>query len=173
MNKRIKYSYEEKLKAVLSVVKNHQSMQSAATETGCTRKAVSLWVSQYKHFGKTGLLSIKNNSYTESFKLLVVRHMNKNHLSLLKTAMTFSIPDPTVVLRWKRKYEKEGETVFMPDNRDEELKKEKRKRNLEGKTKEELVKEVEYLEVENAYLKKLRDLVQKREAGKRQKPSGN
>ena len=140
MNKRLKYTYEEKLKAVMTVVKEHQSMQSVAAEIGCDRKAVSLWVSQYKYFGKGGLLFKKNNIYSQEFKLRVIRYMKENHLSLLKTAMMFSIPEPTVVLRWKRKYEKQGDGFFMSsDNKELELELKKNKRKLIGKTKEELI----------------------------------
>ena len=169
-----RYSYEEKLKAVMLVIKEHRSMESVAREIGCDRKAVNLWKTKYKHFGNKGLLSKKNKNYDAEFKLSVVKYMNENHLTFLETAMTFGIPEPTIVLRWKRKYEKEGGSSFMPDNGNEELR--KRKGGLEDKTKEELIKRIEYLEVEVAYLKKLRDLVQKKEAirtGKRQKPSEN
>jgi transposase len=173
MNKRIKYSYEQKLKAVLLVLKEHRSKQSAATEIGCDRKTVNLWVNQYKHLGIKGLIN-QHNNYSEEFKLTVARHMDEKHLSLLKTAIKFGLSDPSTVFKWKRKYD-QGELPLMKEKA-KDLKKEKEERELKEKTKEELIKEIKYLKAENAYLKKVRDLVLEKEAlekGKRQKPSKN
>ena len=65
---------------------------------------------------------------------------------------------------------------FIPKNlcRDKYVKLDKSK--LNEKTKEELIEELQYLQVENAYLKKLQALVQERESrekGKKPKPSKN
>ena len=158
-----KYSYEEKLKAVMKVLKEHRSNQYVATEIGCNRKAISLWVFKYKRFGTDGLKIKRNKTYTQEFKLTVVRDMKENHLTLFQAANKFAVVNPTNLLRWKKKYESQGECCFM-EEKEKDLKKEKKRRKLEGKTKEELIKKVEYLEVENAYLKKLHDLVQQKEA---------
>jgi len=165
-NKCNRYNYEQKLAAVISVTEDYRSMQSVAKKIGASKQEVRRWVALYKQFGKDGLI-IKNNHYSVEFKLSAIRYMQMNKLSYFQTAVKFGIPCDSVLQKWKRKYE-QGENLcrnkFVNTDKPNE------------KTKEELIKEIQYLQVEVAYLKKLQALVQERESrknGKKSKPSKN
>jgi transposase len=178
MGSKSKNNYDLKLKAVLSVTEDCKSIRAVAAETGVSRSVVHRWVSLYKEFGKEGLLfQIRSCNYSAEFKLSVIRYMHKNNLSLFKTAIKFGIPHDVVLVRWNRIYNEKGVAGFIPKNQyvcgDMNSKK---KFKLNEKTKEELIERLEYLEAENAYLKKLQALVQERiarENGSKQKPSKN
>jgi len=178
MNKKSKYSYEQRLKAVLSVVEDYRSMQSVAAKIGASKQEVRRWVFLYKQFGKDGL-TIKNGKYSLEFKLSVIRHMEENKLSYFKTAVIFGIPCDSVLQKWKRKYDEQGEICFIQKNlcRKKYMSSKKIKLNEKNeRTKEDMEGELLRLQVENAYLKKLQALVQERVSrgsGKKPKPSKN
>jgi transposase len=92
----MKYDYDVKLKAVLSVINDHRSARSVAKEIGSEQKHIRRWVAMYKAHGIKGLLH-KANSYTGDFKVSVIRYMHENHLSLFETAIKFGIANDSVV----------------------------------------------------------------------------
>ncbi|WP_418174591.1 helix-turn-helix domain-containing protein, partial [Alistipes putredinis] len=51
----MKYSYEEKLTAVLSVVRGQHSVSSASKHFGISYTPLSRWIARYKEFGEAGL----------------------------------------------------------------------------------------------------------------------
>lgn len=76
-----KYSYEEKLDAVLRVVEDGMSYNASARITGTAKEHVRRWVMRYKQFGPEGLI-VKHRSYNGAFKISVIEYMHANHLSL-------------------------------------------------------------------------------------------
>ena len=176
MSRKLKYGYEQRLQAVFEVIKNYKTFQSVATEIGADKKEIRRWVAMYEEFGSDGLL-IKNRHYSVEFKLSVIKYMRENSLSFFKAAIKFGIPDDSSVREWARIYNEYGAVGFMQKNRcrNKDMNSDKESK-LNEKTKEELLKDLEYLQAENAYLKKLQALVQERialENGRRQKPSKN
>ena len=101
--------------------------------------------------------------------------MHAKHLSYLETSIHFNLGDNTIVRMWeqiyyekgpqglyeRKKYKKSGKPrkKRIPENNS---KIEKIKKDVKNMTKEELLEQNEYLRMENAYLKKLQALVQKR-----------
>jgi transposase len=174
MEKEIKYGYDQKLKAVLAVVKDYQSINSVAEKIGADKKEVRRWVGLYKQFGGNGL-SIKNGKYSLEFKLSVIRYMEENKLSLFETSIRFGIPSDAVVRNWKHAYDELGERGFIQRNlykdNDMNLKKFETEFEIdnEKKTKKELSNELRYLKMENEYLKKLTALVQSRKSNETEK----
>ena len=158
-----KFSYEEKLEAVLRVIEDGMSCQSSAHILGCAKRPVERWVDRYKQFGVEGLL-MKHGSYTGEFKLSVIEYMHKNYLSLSQTAVKFGIPTENTVGKWERIYYEEGPQGLFRDNRGRKSKmsSEKPKKPLSKETEEDLIAEVQRLRMENEYLKKLNALVQER-----------
>ena len=84
----------------------------------------------------------------------------------------------STVLKWERKYLKEGKDGFYVENRGKETKMDNpkkgrpRKRILDEQNQKDLILENQRLRMENEYLKKLNALVQERierENGKKQK----
>lgn len=178
MSGKRKYSDKQRLEAVLDVLEKGLSLCEVARRLGADHKNVRRWVAFYEQYGAKGIVPIKNNNYSGDFKLSVIRYMRENHLSLFEAALKFGIPNDSVVLAWDRLYESEGASALYRDNRGKMKKPHKRKqskqRASEKSTEDKLLEELEYLRAENAYLKKLRALVEQRvsrENGNAPKPS--
>lgn len=159
-----KYSYQEKLEAVLRVIEDGMSAEASAKILGTAKIAVRCWVARYKQFGSDGLL-LKNGSYTGDFKISVIEYMHDNHLSIFQTAVQFGIPTDATVGRWERIFYEEGPQGLYRNNRGRKIKMSSnklKKRKLSEETEEDLIAEVQRLRMENEYLKKLQALVQER-----------
>lgn len=173
-----KYSFEQKLKAVLDVKERQMSYRRAATLLGCAKPNVLKWVRMYDQFGPEGL-SIKNGTYSGDFKLHAVEYMHKNRLSLLEAAAILGIPNKNQLSKWERIFYEEGPRALYIENRGrkkEMSSKHKKPKELDKQTEEDLIAEVQRLRMENDYLKKLNALVQKRiarESGKKPPSSKN
>jgi len=171
----MKYNYEEKLAAVLSVVERNESVLSAANRVGTNATHLRRWISRYQEHGSEGL-RMKRYTYSGDFKLSVLQYMRENHLSLSETAAKFGIPHESTLSKWERIYYQEGESGLYRNNRGKmkSPSKKPRKPKLPHQVEEDLIAENQRLRTEVAYLKKLRALVEERiarESGKEPKPS--
>ena len=181
MDQRVKYTIRKKLSAVRLVESGKFSSLLISRKLGCSKSMIEDWLKLYRLHGSKGL-KLRNGSYDAKFKIRVIRHMKRNGLSLSRTAAFFGIPQRSAVSRWLRIYESLGFAGLRAENRG------RKKRQMAPKSKKKekidrsdtnaakiaaLQKEVEYLRAENAFLKKLDALIQREEAGKRQKPSRN
>ena len=168
-----KYSYEEKLEAVLRVIEEGMSIKESAHILGTNIAPVQRWVARYRQFGPEGLL-LKHGTYDGAFKVSVVEYMHDNHLSLFQTAVKFGIPQDHTVGKWERIYYEEGPQALYRDNRGRKSKMSSdkpKKTKLDKQTEEDLIAEVQRLRMENEYLKKLNALVQERIARENGKES--
>ena len=159
-----KYSYEEKLEAVLRVVEEGMSIKASAKILGTAYEHVRRWVKRYEQFGPEGLV-MKHGSYDGDFKLSVIKYMHENHLSVSEAAVEFGIPKDSTVGIWERKYYEEGPQALYQSTRGRPRKMnldKSSKEKLNKQTKEDLIAEVQRLRMENEYLKKLNALVQER-----------
>jgi transposase len=165
------YSTEFKLKVVTYCIENHYGSKRAAKHFKIPAKScVQDWVRRYKKHGIDGLIRKKNVAYTGEFKINVVEYMRNNHLSYLETAIHFNIPNSDKILKWERIYCEKGPLAFFEDQRGQHESMEKKEtKKLTDMSEKELIKEIEYLRMENAYLKKLRALVQQRNQPKKKK----
>ena len=158
-----KYSYEEKLEAVLRVIDDGMSVSDSAKILGTGHEHVRRWVMRYEQFGPEGLL-LKHGSYDGDFKVSVVEYMHEYHLSISQTAVKFGIPTDNTVGRWERIYYEEGPAALFRENRgrSRKMKPKKPKKMKNIQQEEDLIAEVQRLRMENEYLKKLQALVQER-----------
>ena len=111
-------------------------------------------------------------TYSGEFKAHVVEYMHQTPTSVRQAAAIFGVPTPSTVSKWERIYYEEGkEALFeerrgrknsMPDKKKATPKKKDVNENAD------LQKEVQYLRMENEYLKKLIALVQEREKSEKQ-----
>ena len=110
---------------------------------------------------------VPNNRYTPEFKQLVVETMMREKLSYRETAQQFEIPDHHSVAKWERIYLMEGAEGFAIERRGRGSK--GRPTKFPKDVEEDLLKEVQRLRAENAYLKKLQALVLEEERHKSKK----
>ena len=158
-----KYSYEEKLEAVLRVVEDGMFAENSARILGTSKSHVRRWVGLYRQFGCEGLL-LKHGTYDGKFKISVIEYMHENHLSLFQTAVKFGIPNDATVGKWERIYYEEGPEALFRENRgrSKTMNSKPSKKKMDKQTEEDLIAEVQRLRMENEYLKKLQALVQER-----------
>lgn len=138
---------------------------------------VRKWVAAYRTHGDGGL-SRKYSSYDAAFKLSVLQRMWDEGLSYRQTAALFNIRSASCLPGWEKRYRAGGIEALAPRPGG--------RRPMpkppapeppaataydDGKSREELLAELNYLRMENAYLKKLEALAQGH-APRERKPSG-
>ena len=110
---------------------------------------------------------VPNKRYTGEFKQMVVETMTREKLSYRETARQFDINDAHRVISWERIYLTEGPEGLYIERRGRGSK--GRPTKLPKEVEEDLLKEVQRLRAENAYLKKLQSLVLERERHQKKK----
>lgn len=126
---------------------------------------VRRWVVWYQLHGTDGL-NKKSSRYSPAFKLSVLQHMWDTEMSSIQTAALFNIRSTSSIAGWIRDYRNRGPSGLNPGIRGRPKKmaapttKPEPSPDDEKRTREELLGELNYLRMENAYLKKLRALVQ-------------
>lgn len=90
--------------------------------------------------------------------------MHINHLSAQETAIHFNLGSVDQASKWERIYYEEGPQVLYKERRgrNKNMSSKPRKKKLSKENEEDFIEEVQKLGMENAYLKKLRALVQER-----------
>ncbi len=184
MDKRIKYSFEQKLSAVRSVIWGRESLTSAARKIGGNDRSIQRRANVDQQHGKNGLVR-RNGSYDGEFKVRVIKYMLKNQLSLLQATALFGLTHDNSIGRWLKIYERLGALAFLTENRGRKrsimAKKTRKTKKVASNPVDErltaLQEENDYLRAEIAFLKKLDALIQQEKAAqtqaRQQKPSRN
>ena len=156
-----KYHYPEKM-AAIELLKEGMCRNEVSRITGISFNALSLIWHRYQEGGHMALMDRPGHcGYDEETKVNVIRDYLENGLSLMTVSLKYNVPNQTV-LRWKDAYKRDG-LNGLKDNR-KRLKEKKERTQAELDELEVLRKRNEYLEAENALLKKVKALVEEREA---------
>jgi len=174
MERKVKYSYEFKLRCVEEVISNGRSAEAVANEHGFSESSLIRWVCFYRKYGSKGLEPKKHNqSYSPAFKLKVIRTIERKSLSLSEACLSFNIPNGSVIVSWQKRFEKLGHIGLedKPKGRPKSMtyKRAKKKSDKPLTREEELLLEIESLRAENELLKKLQALIQAEEAAQNKK----
>lgn len=161
-----KYTTQFKLEVVQQYLVGDVGLKSLCRLRGLCHTVVERWVNLFKAHGEAGLEK-KFTSYSVARKLAILRHMWDNELSYAQTAAAFNIRGTGSIPAWERCYHSGGIDALMPRQRgrpkkmpDSQPPAAQLPTDDETRTREELLVEVNYLRMENAYLKKLKALVQ-------------
>jgi transposase len=173
-----RYTLEVKLRTIFRYLEGQESFKSLAKELRTSHAVVMNWVKQYNYQGAEAFKK-SYTSYSTQYKLDVLNYMNENGTSPNETAAIFSISEPSMIRRWRRRLENEGVNALnskkkgRPSMKNESQKATKKPVPDEGSN-QALQAEVERLRMENAYLKKLNALVQNKEKSpKKTKPKSS
>ena len=172
MSGKKKYSGDFKLQIVREYLEGKTGgYRRLQKKYGVGRSQLLLWVTLYKDRGIEGLTRVCR-TYDGEYKIHVVEYMHEHSLSMLQTAAHFGIQSPRTIAKWERIYYEEGKEALFEERRGRTRKMStknppKPKKNVNEN--EDLLKEVQRLRMENAYLKKLIALVQEREKSEQQK----
>lgn len=167
-----KYSKEFKLKVVKYCIENYHSSYEAAKKFNIpSPTSIKHWVRKYNEHGEIGIEKNKKTSYDGKYKQNVVEYMHTNHLSATQTAIHFKLSSGSTVTQWERIYYKEGSQALYEERRGKKknMSYKPQKKKLSKENEKDLIEEVQRLRMENAYLKKLQALVQKRTKPKQSK----
>jgi transposase len=174
MERKVKYDYAFKLECVKLVLEKHYSCNYVSHQKGLNESNIRKWVGFYRQYGSTGLLPRKNQSYSVTFKLKVLKAIDKDLISLRESSIKFNIPDTGIIVKWKKDFANFGLEGLAPKTRGrprfmDTNKRKKRKSDKPLTREEELLLENEALRCENELLKKLQALIQAEEKAKRHK----
>lgn len=157
---------------ILKKMKVHIRSPKDYKSIGITFFQCRLWIELYRYHGIEGIIRPEGcKNYDDSFKIKVIQHLIETGDSLLQTAAKFNIPSRETVRRWKKQWmSKAGEVLYQIEKERQTMPKKHTSTNdLNEKTMDELKQEIEYLRMENAYLKKLKALVQEKNTSKPKK----
>ena len=158
-----KYSKVEKIAAILDVEKG-ESISEVARRNHIDVDMLSLYLRLYRDHGEEGIQSHAYN-WTAAQKYQVLSYMHENHLSCKETGIKFGISGSSTIWQWEKRYLENGIEGLEDKKKGRKTRVQKPK---PPKTREEeLLERIQYLEVENAYLKKLNALVAEREKRER------
>lgn len=174
-----KYSEQFKLSVIDRYLAGPLGFHAVAVEVGVGVALVKRWVRFYRAHGIDGIKAKPSVRYSAEFKLKVLRHMWDNQLSLAQAAAAFDVRGQCNVASWQRSYQASGVEALlpasekMPENSSDQS-------NLpstpltpipadavpapDERTREQLLDQILNLQVEVAYLKKLRALIQSQKA---------
>jgi transposase len=171
-----KHSEQLKLELVKRYLGGDGGMRVLAHQHGVSRTVLRRWVAAYRQHGRDGLRR-KREHYDAQFKMSVLVHMWKKGLSREQVAAVFDIRSPGGIAKWEYQYHEGGIDALKPRTRG-------RRKTMnppvpektapdsapDERTREQLLKENEYLRAEVAYLKKLDALLQaKKQAAQKKK----
>lgn len=161
-----KYTEQFKLAIVGEYLSGSINLYAIAQQHGLCPSTLRRWVALHRLHGENGLKK-KYGHYSAKFKLSVLQHMWEHALSYRETAVVFNIGNHSILQAWERRYHSGGIEALVPHPRGRPKKMSIPKpaepqpsSEDDKRTREELLAEVNYLRMENAYLKKLKALVQ-------------
>ena len=164
-----------KLQAV-KMFESGERMNKIRTSLRVDDRSVRLWYAQYQAEGVNGLYVLCPRRHkTVEEKLCIVKDILNNGLSLDDAVIKYKVRKDTI-LRWANLYANTGIEGLQRKNEGKQMKKKKNYTVEELDELEQLRLRNEWLEAENALLKKVKALVEAREARQReigQKPSKN
>lgn len=169
-----RFSDIEKLNIARRYTSGLATYRQLASETGIDASAIRYWVMLERHHGHRAF-AFPYTNYPASFKLQVIEFIQNTNYSIREASAIFHLPDPSMGRRWVKKWEKDladvlgsrarGTSVMAAKDNDEN----KNPPEETGTSLEALIKENEQLRMENAYLKKLDALVQKKRSRAKKK----
>lgn len=173
--KYLRHSYSEKMKVVELYNQGYGNI-IISRKLKISTATVKTWLRIYRGKGLLGFERQPNKSLTIDLKESVVRDVLENLLSFPSVALKYGISYSTAY-NWAQQVKQEGFNSLKETKRGRPAKDMGRLKKKEPETDiEKMEAELRYLRAENAYLKKVRALVQERllrESGKKPKPSKN
>ncbi len=163
-----KHTEEFKYRVVQEYLNVPMGYVALGKKYGLQHSTVKRWVGWYQTHGLAGLTK-KFTHYSAEFKLSVLRHVWDNSLSYSQAATHFNIRNPGILAQWVRLYRHGGLDALesrrkgRPPTMSAPSKKPSPSQEPAEGSHKALLEELNYLRLENAYLKKLQALVQAKE----------
>ena len=174
-----KHGYAERLKC-MHMIENGFSLKYVEKHFGIDHRLLGYLWARYQSEGPYGLQKKQNVKANYAFKVQVLRDIEENHLTLVDASLKYNVSDSQIRV-WKRIAKTQGYealAITRPRGRPpkNDMGRPRKKKPEEMTELERLRYENECLRAENALLKKVKALVEAREARLKeigQKPSMN
>lgn len=165
----MKHTVEFKQTAVEDYLKGVEGYKLVARRYGVAGAMLRRWALWYQNHGVDGLTS-KSGQYDVGFKMSVLQHMWDNALSYTQVAAVFNVRNTQSIASWDRRYRDGGVLSLQRSQRPSRaemkaptVKPDSSPPDDDKGSHEDLLKEIEFLRMENAYLKKVDALLQARQ----------
>lgn len=163
-----KYSEQQKLEAVETYRSGDLGLRATASLHNVDVASLRKWVAAFEAIGIAGIQRKRRQTYDLEFKLEVLRKIKSDDLSYRQAGALFNVRRFDSIAAWELAYERDGIAGLMPKQsprRPREAQAEVPAHSPDGAEKDtpsrqELLDELQALRTENAYLKKLKALVQ-------------
>ena len=177
--KRKKHGYAERLK-YMHMLENGYSIEHIHRRFGINDSLLGYLWSRYKSEGPLGLIKKHYQQTDYAFRVRILRDIEENHLTLVDATLKYNV-SVGQLCKWRKIVRTQGYdalSITMPRGRPPKNDMGRpRKKKPEEMTELELLQlRVKELEAENALLKKVKALVEERDARLREigrKPSKN
>ncbi len=165
-----KYTKEFKLEVAKHYVSGLDGFQATADKFRVHRSLVRSWVDVYKCLGPKGFAPRQFRRTAQS-KIAILHQIQSEGLSLREACRRFNIAAASSILVWQKQYAQGGLAALerKPKERPPMKPFKPPTKPLSELTQAELARYVEYLQAENAYLKKLEALVQSKKQAAQKK----
>lgn len=173
-----KHSTQFKLKVVTEYLRSGGYLR-VASRYGIHTTDVRKWVLTYKLHGVSGLQKRGYQQYPPDFKVEVLEYIRTHGVSPRFGAAHFNIASPSTILVWQQLYNEGGIAALQSKTKGPPpMSKHSEIQALlatpsERLSHEELLLKLHYLEVENAYLKKLEALALQKRLASKNKPKSS
>jgi transposase len=164
----VQFLYEEifkrnELAAVRSYLEGIESLRTTSEKYCVSKSALHRWIARYQNHGENAFQG-NYTKYTMEFKMDVLNHISEMGASIEEATALFNVSSTSVVRNWMHLFETQGIDALKPKmkERPPTIKKESKKNQSFEGSEETLRAEIEQLRMENAYLKKLQALIQKK-----------
>ena len=163
-----KYTEDFKYRVVQEYLEGLMGCAELGKKYGLSYAMIERWVGWHQAHGLDGLKK-KFSHYSAEFKLSVLTHLWENAWSYRQTGFHFNIRNPSILAQWARIYREGGIDALQPrrtgrpPTMSAKAIKPSENEELTLSSHETLVKELNYLRLENAYLKKFNALVQEKQ----------
>jgi transposase len=172
-----KYTEQQKLAVAADYCSGTEGLRAVAKRHGVDFSSLRQWAAGYREHGAAGVQTKPRQIYSAEFKLSVVLRKRADGLSNRQAAALFNIRRFNIIRDWERACDEGGPGALEPysvGRRKKAMKKPLSPADgAQGpdvaRSKEELIAELKQLRMENAYLKKLDALVQRKKAPAPQK----
>lgn len=163
-----KYSEQQILEAVATYRSGELGLRATAKLHNVGLTSLRNWLSRHEALGVAGIQRKRRQVYDVNFKMEVLQRIKAEGLSDRQAGALFNIRRFSSIADWGRTYDKDGigglmlnratrQEKVVPSRAPEPL---LESEGTEIPSRQDLLKELEALRTENAFLKKLRALVQ-------------
>ena len=158
-----KYNEDQRLQAA-RMLEDGMAVRAIAREMKISHNVIRNWRNRYEKGGIDQLLSTRQH-YTAEFKLEAVAYRRQNGLSYPQAAAALGIPNQGTLYAWEKIFQLRGPEGLQDTRkgRPPTMPKPEKKPKAPLTREQQLEAEHTYLKMENAYLKKLKALVEERE----------